>query len=67
MLGVNINCRPVDYFDKCYSMDQIDTVLDESHIIVLALPYTQSTHHMFKKDKFSAMRDKSDRFGQWIT
>ena len=59
ILGINTNGRNVEYFDKCFSMDNIDKVLSESHVVVLTIPYTKNTHHLINEDKFSCMKDKT--------
>lgn len=57
VLGLNTNGREVEYFDKCYSKDNIDKMLNISDIVVVAIPYTEKTHHMINKDRFDAMKD----------
>ena len=59
ILGVNTSGRAVEHFDKCFSMDNIDKVLSESDIVVLTIPYTESTHHLIDEDKFSQMKDSA--------
>jgi Phosphoglycerate dehydrogenase and related dehydrogenases len=57
LLGVNTNGRNIEYFNKCYEMDQIDYVLAHSDIIVLTLPYTKETHGLIDAAKFASMKD----------
>nr|WP_130806696.1 phosphoglycerate dehydrogenase [Senegalia massiliensis] len=56
-LGLNTDGRQVEYFDKTYSKDNIDELLKISDIVVVAIPYTDKTHHMINKDRFNAMKD----------
>lgn len=56
-LGLNTNGRKVEYFDKTYSKDNIDELLKVSDIVVVAIPYTDKTHHMINKDRFDSMKD----------
>lgn len=56
-LGLNTNGRKVEYFDKTYSKDNIDELLKVSDIVVVAIPYTDKTHHMINKDRFDGMKD----------
>lgn len=57
ILGINTNGRCVEYFSKCYSMGDIDKVLNESDVVIITLPYTKGTHHLINEDKFSSMKN----------
>ncbi|MGO1820142.1 MAG: phosphoglycerate dehydrogenase [Senegalia sp. (in: firmicutes)] len=59
ILGMNTDGRDVEYFDKCYSNDELDEMLKLSDIVVVAIPYTEKTHHLINKDRFDAMKDES--------
>jgi Phosphoglycerate dehydrogenase and related dehydrogenases len=57
VLGVNTKGRDVEYFNKCYSMSNIDKVLNESDVVIVTLPYTKDTHHLINENKFSCMKN----------
>ncbi|MBQ4109876.1 MAG: hydroxyacid dehydrogenase [Clostridia bacterium] len=45
------------YFDNIFLMDKLDEMLSKSDIVILTLPLTDETNHLFNKDKFSLMKD----------
>lgn len=57
VLGINTKGRDIEYFNKCYSMSNIDKVLSESDVVIITLPYTKDTHHLINEDKFSSMKN----------
>ncbi|KZL88366.1 phosphoglycerate dehydrogenase [Clostridium magnum] len=57
VLGINTKGRNIEYFNKCYSMSNIDKVLSESDVVIITLPYTNDTHHLINEDKFSSMKN----------
>jgi len=57
ILGVNTNGREIEYFNKCYSMKNIDEVLGESDVVIITLPYTKETHHLINEDRFLCMKN----------
>lgn len=59
ILGVNTTGNPIEHFNKCFAMDNINTVLEESDIVVLTIPYTKNTHHLINEDKFTHMKTGS--------
>ncbi len=56
ILGVNTDGRDVEFFNKCYNMEHIKVVIKNSDIVVITLPYTKETHHLFNEELFSLMR-----------
>ncbi|MCL2426035.1 MAG: hydroxyacid dehydrogenase [Oscillospiraceae bacterium] len=59
--GVYINAVDVDmiqteYYDQRYCADKIMTPISQSDIIVLTLPLTKQTKHMFSDKLFNAMK-----------
>lgn len=57
ILGVNTNGRDVQYFDKCYSTDNIDQMLSQCNVVVITIPFTKKTKKFINKDRFLAMKD----------
>lgn len=57
ILGMNTTGNDVQYFDKCYSTEDMDQMLALSDIIVVTIPYTDATYHMINKEKFSKMKN----------
>lgn len=59
ILGVNTSGREVEYFDKCYPLTEIDTMISECNIVIITIPYTQYTHCLINEDRLKAMREGS--------
>jgi phosphoglycerate dehydrogenase-like enzyme len=59
IVGVNTSGRNVQYFDECHAFNEIDEVLKQADIIVLALPHTEKTHHLFDIDRFKLFKPSS--------
>lgn len=55
-------CRrpgPRPYFDEVRSIDALDEVLPETDIVILSLPLTDETHHLFDARRFALMKKNS--------
>jgi len=46
-----------EFVTSLYSSEQLDEVLPKADFVVLCLPYTQGTYHLFGMAKFRAMKD----------
>jgi len=57
ILGVNTNGRDIEYFDRCYSMSERSEMLKLCDVVVVTLPYTESTHHLINEEGFKLMKD----------
>ena len=57
--GVNTNGSDREYFDKCFSTLQMDTVFKECDVVICTIPATKETIGIINKDKFNIMKDKS--------
>ncbi|MGN1001534.1 MAG: NAD(P)-dependent oxidoreductase [Oscillospiraceae bacterium] len=52
-------CRhpaPTEHFDRVLSISQLDAVLPDSDIVILALPLTEETRHLFDASRFARMK-----------
>lgn len=56
VLGVRHSGKPADYVDKMYTPSQLDTVLPECDYVVVTLPLTDDTHHLFQEKHFKLMK-----------
>lgn len=56
IIGLNTNGRDVEYFDQCYSFENIDALLSQSDIVICTLPLNEQTHHIMNKEKFLKMK-----------
>lgn len=57
--GVNTDGRSINFFDKCYSIEYMDRVLEECDIVISTIPSTKDTIGIINKDKFRLMKDGS--------
>lgn len=56
VIGVNTKGIETKYFDKCYSIDELENVLSISDVVILTVPYTDKTHHLINRDKLNKMK-----------
>lgn len=57
--GVNTNGSDREYFDKCFSTLEMNTVFKECDVVICTIPATKDTIGIINKDKFNIMKDKS--------
>ncbi|MEK6266606.1 MAG: phosphoglycerate dehydrogenase [Clostridium sp.] len=57
ILGVNTKGRDVEYFNKCYVMEELAKMLEICDVVVCTIPYTKATHHLINEDMFKVMKD----------
>lgn len=57
LIGVDICAFYKPEYDKIYGLNDIKTALERSDIIVLTLPLTDATKHMFNAELFDSMKD----------
>jgi len=56
LVGVNTDGRDIQYFDKCYSMSELNEMLKLSDVVVGTIPYTKATHHLINENRFIEMK-----------
>lgn len=56
ILGLNTTGRDVEYFDKCFALEDVKDMLNISDIVVVSIPYTNKTHHLISADLFKSMK-----------
>lgn len=54
--GVDIVVREIEHFSKVYHLNDVEEVLSQSDIVVITLPLTDETYHMFDEELFSSMK-----------
>ncbi|MFS0752535.1 D-2-hydroxyacid dehydrogenase [Oceanobacillus sp. 1P07AA] len=59
VLGVRHSGKNVDYVDEMYTPDDLKHVLEQSDFVVVTLPLTNETRHMFGKEQFNQMKDSA--------
>ncbi|WP_130859217.1 D-2-hydroxyacid dehydrogenase [Gracilibacillus phocaeensis] len=56
-LGVRHSGKLVNDFDGMYQTEQLEQVLSQSDFVVITLPLTKETTHLFGKEQFRQMKD----------
>jgi len=51
----NIKNKP-DFIERVYSINQLENILPYADFVILCLPLTPATHHVFNANKFSKMK-----------
>lgn len=59
IFGVNTDGRQVEFFDKCFSIDNIDEFLSVCDVVVGLMPATEKTSGLMNREKFDLMKDGS--------
>ena len=57
VVGVDIAPYESPLFDEMLSLEKLDSALLSADIVVLTLPLTEETYHLFDKDKFDKMKN----------
>lgn len=56
VVGVDLFPKNTPYFNKVVGLSQKDDVLRESDVVILTLPLTENTYHMFDEELLGAMK-----------
>ena len=54
--GVDIVVREIEHFTKVYHLSEVKEVLSKSDIVIITLPLTDETYHMFDEELLVAMK-----------
>ncbi|BEP28103.1 phosphoglycerate dehydrogenase [Helicovermis profundi] len=57
--GVNTSGKNIENIKKCFKFSQIASIISDMDFVILTLPYTQKTHHIFNYDLLSKMKNDS--------
>ena len=57
--GVDLTPRSIPYFEEVVSMEALDAELSAVDIVVVTLPLTSETHHLFNIERFAGMKENS--------
>lgn len=55
--GVDLYPREDESYKKMYALSELDRAIKNADIVVLTLPLTEKTKHLFNKERFSKMRN----------
>jgi len=56
VVGVDLAKEPRPHFEAVYGLDRLPALLNESDIVVLTLPLTEQTHHLFDRELLAAIK-----------
>ncbi|MCQ6281537.1 D-2-hydroxyacid dehydrogenase [Bacillus sp. EB600] len=59
VLGVRRSGKPEDFVDQMYTTDQLSILLPQCDYVVITLPLTKETFHLFGKEQFNLMKPSS--------
>lgn len=59
VLGVRNSHKIEDFIDKMFTSDQLNNVLPQCDYVVVTLPLTKETHHLFGTEQFKLMKPSS--------
>jgi phosphoglycerate dehydrogenase-like enzyme len=59
VLGVRRSGEPEDFVDQMYTIDQLNAILPVCDYVVITLPLTNETRHLFAKEQFNQMKPAS--------
>jgi phosphoglycerate dehydrogenase-like enzyme len=59
VIGVDLLTRQDSNYDDMLNLSEIDAVLAVSDVVVLTLPLTDDTYHMFDKSRFEKFKDNA--------
>ncbi len=56
VIGVRFSGKPEEYVDEMFTSSQLNDILPKCDYVVVTLPSTKETYHMFGKKQFSLMK-----------
>jgi phosphoglycerate dehydrogenase-like enzyme len=59
VLGVRHSAKLTDYVDEMFTADQLNLVLPQCDYVVVTLPLTKETHHIFGRKQFTLMKSSA--------
>lgn len=57
VIGVNRTVRQNEYFEKIAGLEELDQILADTDILVLAVPLTKETYHLIDEKKLVLMKE----------
>ncbi|SUK96519.1 D-3-phosphoglycerate dehydrogenase [Staphylococcus aureus] len=59
LIGLSKSGQNKDEFDEIYTIESLENTLPNADIVINALPETQETIHLLKKNHFELMKDEA--------
>lgn len=59
VIGLRHSGKPEDYVDEMYRPEQLNTILPQCDYVVVTLPLTKETYHLFGSQQFHLMKPTS--------
>lgn len=59
VLGVRHSAKPTDFVDEMYAIEQLADILPRCDYVVVTLPLTNDTYHLFSAEQFQNMKPSS--------
>jgi phosphoglycerate dehydrogenase-like enzyme len=59
VLGIRHSGRPEEFVDEMYTPDQLNQILPRCDYVVITLPLTKETYHLFGAEQFKLMKNSA--------
>lgn len=59
VIGIDILCRFDPFFDEMFELNNLDSVLLSSDIVIVTLPLTNETKYLFSKDRLKNIKNNA--------
>lgn len=59
ILGLNTTGKDVNYFNQCFRLSDIDTMLSKCDVVILTIPSTKETYHLINEERLNNFKDKA--------
>ncbi|MEH7108802.1 D-2-hydroxyacid dehydrogenase [Bacillus sp. JJ1764] len=59
VVGVRHSGQPSEFVDEMYTTDQLSLLLPKCDYVVVTLPLTKETYHLFGREQFNIMKDSA--------
>lgn len=59
VLGLRHSGKPEQYVDEMFTASQLDSLLPKCDYVVVTLPLTKETHHLFGTEQFNTMKSSA--------
>lgn len=59
VIGLDICYIDSDYLNECENINELNKIANKADVFISAMPYTESTHHIFDNSFFHSMKSNS--------
>ena len=59
IFGINTSGKSTEYIEKCYNISKLKNIIVNMDFVILTIPHTNLTHHLFDYELLNSMKDDS--------